>query len=296
MVRTFLWFKSRFCGTLDVKWLCLVLQVKHLHTLGVASLHCPAKVGKRTVLLVESVLTSCPEKLAGRNDGHVGSMMLWSDSCSCSGNRCLLHLYTSKNKLIMVNASCWVFPEHQEGLPASLPLSQFRTNFLPTKVRAHGVITLGNSRCHDPSLLLPSPLWHCLLPLGKLCLQHENLVQKYLPVFARELEVGTEVAVRNNVVVILCDLCVRYTNIVDLYIPNISACLRDDVAVIREQTLIMLTNLLQVSALLLSVCDAAVLFGSGEESWPFKVHFIWKKMLSSTCALLIWEFQRAKSI
>lgn len=145
MVRTFLWFKSRFCGTLDAKWLCLVLQVKHLHTLGVASLHCPAKVGKRTVLLVESVLTSCPEKLAGRNNGHLGNMMLWSDSCSCSGNRCLLHLYTSKNKLIMVNASCWVFPEHQGGLPASLPLSQFRTNSLPTKVRAHGVITLGSS-------------------------------------------------------------------------------------------------------------------------------------------------------
>lgn len=64
--------------------------------------------------------------------------------------------------------------------------------------------------------------------------------------FARELEVGTEVAVRNNVVVVMCDLCVRYTNIVDHYIPNISACLRDDEAVIREQTLIMLTNLLQV--------------------------------------------------
>uniref|UniRef100_A0A3P9Q8W3 Non-SMC condensin II complex, subunit D3 n=1 Tax=Poecilia reticulata TaxID=8081 RepID=A0A3P9Q8W3_POERE len=110
----------------------------------------------------------------------------------------------------------------QEELPASLPLSQFRENSLPTRIKAHGVITL-----------------------GKLCLQHEELVQKYLPVFARELEVGTEVAVRNNIVVIMCDLCVRYTNIVDHYIPNISACLRDDEAVIREQTLIMLTNLLQ---------------------------------------------------
>ncbi|XP_070772267.1 condensin-2 complex subunit D3 [Enoplosus armatus] len=152
------------------------LMVKHLHTLGVASLHCPAKVGKRTVLLVESVLTTHSNKLAG----------------------------------------C------QEELPASLPLSQFKANSLPTRVRAHGVITL-----------------------GKLCLQHEELVQKYLPVFARELEVGTEVAVRNNVVVIMCDLCVRYTNIVDHYIPNISACLQDNEAVIREQTLIMLTNLLQ---------------------------------------------------
>lgn len=50
---------------------------------------------------------------------------------------------------------------------------------------------------------------------------------------------------RNNMVVVMCDLCVRYTNVVDHYIPNISACLRDDEAVIREQTLIMLTNLLQ---------------------------------------------------
>uniref|UniRef100_A0A8C2WX32 Non-SMC condensin II complex, subunit D3 n=1 Tax=Cyclopterus lumpus TaxID=8103 RepID=A0A8C2WX32_CYCLU len=148
------------------------LMVKHLHTLGVASLHCPAKVGKRTVLLVESVLTTYSDKLA--------------------------------------------------ELPASLPLSQFKANSLPTRVRAHGVITL-----------------------GKLCLQHEELVQKYLPVFARELELGTEVAVRNNVVVIMCDLCVRYTNMVEHYIPNISACLRDSEAVIREQTLIMLTNLLQ---------------------------------------------------
>lgn len=93
---------------------------------------------------------------------------------------------------------------------------------------------------------------HGLLMLfpGKLCLQHEELVQKYLPVFARELEVGTEMAVRNNVVIVMCDLCVRYTAIVDHYVPNISACLRDSEAVIREQALIMLTNLLQVSVLI----------------------------------------------
>lgn len=83
---------------------------------------------------------------------------------------------------------------------------------------------------------------------GKLSLLHDELVQKYLPVFARELELGTEVAVRNNVVVVMCDLCVRYTNVVDHYIPNISACLRDSEALIRQQTLIMLTNLLQVGS------------------------------------------------
>ncbi|XP_015236877.1 PREDICTED: condensin-2 complex subunit D3 isoform X1 [Cyprinodon variegatus] len=152
------------------------LMIKHLHTLGAASLHCPAKVGRRTVLLVESVLTSPSKKLA---DG-------------------------------------------EEDLPTSQPLTQFRDNELPSSVKAHGVITL-----------------------GKLCLQQEKLAQRYLPVFARELEVGPDVAVRNNVAVIMCDLCVRYTSMVDLYIPNVSACLRDNSAVVRENALIMLTNLLQ---------------------------------------------------
>lgn len=103
--------------------------------------------------------------------------------------------------------------------------------------------------CHIIIHVMFLLFWHPF-DSGKLCLQHEELVQKYLPVFARELEIGTDVAVRNNVVVIMCDLCVRYTNIVDHYIPNISACLRDNEAVIREQTLIMLTNLLQVGTVL----------------------------------------------
>ncbi|KAF3842385.1 hypothetical protein F7725_024336 [Dissostichus mawsoni] len=154
--------------------------------------HCGELVGKRTVLLVESVLTTRSEKLPG----------------------------------------C------QEELPASLPRSQFKANSMPTKVRAHGVITLGQ----------PSPLSSCVsFSKVKCCSQpgHEDLIHKYLPVFAREMEEGKEVAVRNNVVVIMCDLCVRYTNMVDHYIPNISACLGDNEAIIREQTLIMLTNLLQ---------------------------------------------------
>uniref|UniRef100_A0A673LIA9 Condensin-2 complex subunit D3 n=1 Tax=Sinocyclocheilus rhinocerous TaxID=307959 RepID=A0A673LIA9_9TELE len=152
------------------------LLVKHLYTLGAASLHCPSKVGKRIFLVVQSVLTPSEQPVSAEGD----------------------------------------------ELPASQPLSRFKPNSMPTVVRAHAVITL-----------------------GKLCLQHEELMLKYLPVFARELEVGTELAVRSNVVVVMCDLCVRYTNTVTRYIPNISACLRDKDPIVREQTLIMLTNLLQ---------------------------------------------------
>ncbi|XP_060772642.1 condensin-2 complex subunit D3 isoform X2 [Neoarius graeffei] len=152
------------------------LLAKHLYTLGVASLHCPAKVQKRVFLLVQSILTTSEQPVVGEG----------------------------------------------AELPASQPLSQFKPSSMPTVVRAHAVITL-----------------------GKLCLQHEELMVRYIPAFVRELEVGTELGVRSNVVVVLCDLCVRYPNTLSRYIDNISACLRDTETLIREQSLIMLTNLLQ---------------------------------------------------
>lgn len=45
----------------------------------------------------------------------------------------------------------------------------------------------------------------------------------------------------------MCDLCIRYTSMVDRYIPNVSLCLKDPNPFIRKQTLILLTNLLQVN-------------------------------------------------
>ncbi|KAM8989123.1 condensin-2 complex subunit D3 [Ara ararauna] len=113
-------------------------------------------------------------------------------------------------------------PPDGEEIPASQPLSQFRGSAMPSVVRAHAFITL-----------------------GKLCLQHEDLAKKCIAALARELEVSQNVAVRNNVVIIMCDLCVRYTSMVDRYIPNISLCLKDPHPFIRKQTLILLTNLLQ---------------------------------------------------
>ncbi|NXY90767.1 CNDD3 protein, partial [Alcedo cyanopectus] len=109
-----------------------------------------------------------------------------------------------------------------EEIPASQPLSQFRGSAMPPVVRAHAIVTL-----------------------GKLCLQHEDLAKKCIAALARELEVSQDVAVRNNVVIVMCDLCIRYTSMVDRYIPNISLCLKDPDPFIRKQTLILLTNLLQ---------------------------------------------------
>ncbi|KAM9269472.1 condensin-2 complex subunit D3 [Morus bassanus] len=124
--------------------------------------------------------------------------------------------------LASVNEDQLSNPPDGEEIPASQPLSQFRGSAMPPVVRAHAFITL-----------------------GKLCLQHEDLAKKCIAALARELEVSRDVAVRNNVVIVMCDLCIRYTSMVDRYIPNISLCLKDPNPFIRKQTLILLTNLLQ---------------------------------------------------
>ena len=83
------------------------------------------------------------------------------------------------------------------------------------------------------------------LHAGKLCLQNEELAKKSIVQMVHELETSKHPAVRNNIIVVLCDLSVRYSTKVDPYIGNISACLRDESLLIRKQTLTLLARLLQ---------------------------------------------------
>lgn len=62
---------------------------------------------------------------------------------------------------------------------------------------------------------------------------------------SRELVTSQHAAIRNNIVVILCDLAVRYSTKVDPYIGVISSCLKDQSLLVRKQTLTLLARLLQ---------------------------------------------------
>jgi condensin-2 complex subunit D3 len=113
---------------------------------------------------------------------------------------------------------------HLRGLK-QLKLSQSQSLSelsVPSIVRAHGYVTL-----------------------GKLSLQHEDVLKKCLLQMVQEMEVSSSEAVRNNIVLVLCDLIVRYPTRVDNYIPAIAACLKDPSVLVRRQTLTLLTGLLQ---------------------------------------------------
>ncbi|KAK6973017.1 Condensin-2 complex subunit D3 [Biomphalaria glabrata] len=113
-------------------------------------------------------------------------------------------------------------PSSQASSQASQPLSQFKGSRMSNNLRVHAFITL-----------------------GKLCLVDETLAKKTIAALARELEVSECPAIRNNVVVVLGDLTIRYTTLVDRYATNIASCLKDPSAIVRKNTLTILTRLLQ---------------------------------------------------
>uniref|UniRef100_A0A1D1Y9J5 Condensin-2 complex subunit D3 n=1 Tax=Anthurium amnicola TaxID=1678845 RepID=A0A1D1Y9J5_9ARAE len=91
-----------------------------------------------------------------------------------------------------------------------------------------------------PSLYIQS--W---VTMGKICLADDKLAKRYIPLFVQELERSDSAAIRNNIMIIMTDFCVRYTALVDCYIPKITNSLRDPCEVVRRQTFILLSRLLQ---------------------------------------------------
>ncbi|KAK4425865.1 Condensin-2 complex subunit D3 [Sesamum alatum] len=118
----------------------------------------------------------------------------------------------------------------------------------------HTIITSGSSDPKSsklPGLAVsvkqsaPSLYIQAWLTMGKICLVDGKLAKRYLPLFVQELEKSDCAALRNNIVVMMADFCVRYTAMVDCYMSKITKCLRDPCELVRRQTFILLSRLLQ---------------------------------------------------
>ncbi|KAF9606162.1 hypothetical protein IFM89_023255 [Coptis chinensis] len=118
----------------------------------------------------------------------------------------------------------------------------------------HTIITSGSSETKQKKLpgppvtiekLAPSVYSQAWLTMGKICLADEDVAKRYIPLFVQELEKNDCAALRNNIIVMMADFCVRYTALVDCYISKITNCLRDPCEVVRRQTFILLSKLLQ---------------------------------------------------
>lgn len=84
-----------------------------------------------------------------------------------------------------------------------------------------------------------------LVSLGKCCVVSEHLAKTCISVFIDILKRNQSSIMRNNIIVILGDLCKTHTSVVDQHVSAISLPLSDENRTIRKHTLLVLIRLLQ---------------------------------------------------
>ncbi|KAM0894265.1 hypothetical protein ACQ4PT_024593 [Festuca glaucescens] len=118
----------------------------------------------------------------------------------------------------------------------------------------HTIITSGNSEPRPKNLaggdvsfkeLAPSLYIQSWDTMAKLCLVDDKLAKCYIPLFVQELERSDLATLRNNIMIAMADFYVRYTALVDCYMSKITKSLCDPCEVVRRQTFVLLTKLLQ---------------------------------------------------
>eukprot|EP00392_Amoebophrya_sp_AT5.2_P002274 g2279.t1 len=87
---------------------------------------------------------------------------------------------------------------------------------------------------------------HAFIVFGKLCLRDEKLAKKSIEMLVSHLTKREEpLQVRNNILILLSDLAVSYTSLVDRFVPIMTDFLsRDHPRFLRQQALMVLSSLL----------------------------------------------------
>jgi len=85
---------------------------------------------------------------------------------------------------------------------------------------------------------------HAVICWGKMCLKNERLAKKSVEPLVLHLGERETFTVRNNVLLILSDLCVQYTSLVDRFVPMMTGCLNADNMLLRKHAVMVLSHLL----------------------------------------------------
>ena len=124
--------------------------------------------------------------------------------------------------------------------------------FLPSVQGLTGIEAIGTNRVYifgenesSTHLTLSSAIRGlAMVAFGKICLQKESIAKRAVSKFAAHLSREEHPVVRNNVLIVLGDLCVLYTGLVDQYLPWVTNCLSDKNDLIRFQAAVVVSSLL----------------------------------------------------
>eukprot|EP00514_Thraustochytrium_sp_LLF1b_P012219 CAMPEP_0184543916 /NCGR_PEP_ID=MMETSP0199_2-20130426/3265_1 /TAXON_ID=1112570 /ORGANISM="Thraustochytrium sp., Strain LLF1b" /LENGTH=1425 /DNA_ID=CAMNT_0026938013 /DNA_START=207 /DNA_END=4484 /DNA_ORIENTATION=+ len=124
---------------------------------------------------------------------------------------------------------------------AYIPISETLTTL------TMGILAMGGQTSEAEASFVSLDLRaHAFITTGKLCLRDEQVAKHATRMLVRELDRCEESEViRSNVIVILGDLCRRYTNMIDPFMGTICSCLSDPSSSVRRHALILLTGLRQ---------------------------------------------------
>jgi condensin-2 complex subunit D3 len=79
--------------------------------------------------------------------------------------------------------------------------------------------------------------------LGKLCLQRSDVARSNVSIFVHQLATSSDSPLKCNCLITLCDLCVRYSALVEDHVNMMTNCFVDESPNVRRQTIHILTKL-----------------------------------------------------
>eukprot|EP00968_Pinguiococcus_pyrenoidosus_P010937 scaffold874_cov233-Pinguiococcus_pyrenoidosus.AAC.12 len=102
----------------------------------------------------------------------------------------------------------------------------------------------GDSEFGSGRALPPSLRAIALVSLGKLCVRYRAHASRSMNVLIQLILRSSCAATRSNALLIVADLCVRFTSLADPQLPVVARCLQDQAALVRTHAVVCITQLL----------------------------------------------------
>ncbi|TMW60337.1 hypothetical protein Poli38472_000379 [Pythium oligandrum] len=195
--------------------------------------------GKQLLDICENSLRTCFES---EPEMVVDDPMLIQKQLICIGEIALLEFIKDEEK----NREAGI---KLLSIATARPLVQL---FLPPSLVPNGALSsqAGEDGDSSPvarpkSVLIPIPVRVCaFVTFGKMCLRDQDLAKSCITMLIRELRTCKSADIRSNILVILGDLCIRYTALVDPYVPTIALSFTDESPLIRRNALLLFSQLI----------------------------------------------------
>ncbi|OHS97391.1 hypothetical protein TRFO_36397 [Tritrichomonas foetus] len=162
---------------------------------------------------------------------------LWANlihSCCTYINECAQHDNTDENDVYGLITTIYTLGEL---ITTSNPKILFDYNYI-------GLQLLISEKLPNNTKIPSQIRALAAISLGKLCIVRKDVSTTFVSAFAHLLTSKADPAIKCNSLVVLCDLCVRYSALVDPHVQIMTNCFADPSPVVRHQTLHVVTRLI----------------------------------------------------